>query len=144
VTLLHGEGGEVDKNDPVLLQKIKELKNIIAGYDLKNVYNMDETGLFFRVIELVVSDAEEEFDNGLYQGEMQSIAFSDVLDSVMALSDDFERLKCNEDASKEAIRNCLDSFASLKHHLKRGHSDMVHAKSQKKKQMTILDFFSSS
>jgi hypothetical protein len=45
--LLHGEGVEVDKNDPELLSTLEELYSIIAQYDPENVYNMDETGLFF-------------------------------------------------------------------------------------------------
>jgi hypothetical protein len=45
--LLHGEGVEVNKNDLELLAVLKKLYEIIVEYDLKNVYNMDETGLFF-------------------------------------------------------------------------------------------------
>jgi hypothetical protein len=45
--LFHGEGVEVDKNDPELLSTLEELYSIIAQYDPENVYNMDETGLFF-------------------------------------------------------------------------------------------------
>jgi hypothetical protein len=45
--LLHGEGAKVNKNDPELLATLEELYGIIAQYDLKNVDNMDETGLFF-------------------------------------------------------------------------------------------------
>ncbi len=48
--LLHGEGAEVDKNDPELLSTLEELYSIIAQYDPENVYNMDETGLFFRLL----------------------------------------------------------------------------------------------
>ncbi len=48
--LLHGEGAEVDKNDPELLSSLEELYPIIAQYDPENVYNMDETGLFFRLL----------------------------------------------------------------------------------------------
>jgi hypothetical protein len=48
--LLHGEGVEVDKNDPELLSALEELYSIIAQYDLENVYNMDEIGLFFRLL----------------------------------------------------------------------------------------------
>jgi hypothetical protein len=48
--LLHGEGIEVDKNDPELLSALEELYSIIAQYDPENVYNMDETGLFFRLL----------------------------------------------------------------------------------------------
>jgi len=52
VMLLHGEGGEVDKNDPVLIQKLEELKQLIDKYAYKNVYIMDETGLFYPLISL--------------------------------------------------------------------------------------------
>jgi len=48
--LLHGKGAEVDKNDPELLSALEELYSIIAQYDPENVYNMDETGLFFRLL----------------------------------------------------------------------------------------------
>jgi hypothetical protein len=48
--LLHGERAEVDKNDPELLSTTEELYSIIAQYDLENVYNMDETGLFFHLL----------------------------------------------------------------------------------------------
>jgi hypothetical protein len=45
--LLHGEGAKVNKNDLELLATLEELYEIIAQYDPKNVYNMDETSLFF-------------------------------------------------------------------------------------------------
>jgi hypothetical protein len=48
--LLHGEGTEVNKSDPGLLATLNDLYAIIAQYDLENVYNMDETGLFFRLL----------------------------------------------------------------------------------------------
>ncbi len=48
--LLHGEGSEVDKNDPELLSALEKLYSIIAQYDPENVYNMDETRLFFRLL----------------------------------------------------------------------------------------------
>ena len=48
--LLHGEGAEVNKNDPKLLAALKELYAIISNYEPENVYNMDETGLFFRLL----------------------------------------------------------------------------------------------
>jgi hypothetical protein len=48
--LLHGEGAEVDKNDPELVSVLEELYSIIAQYDPENVYNMDEIGLFFRLL----------------------------------------------------------------------------------------------
>ena len=47
---LHGEGAEVNKNDPELLAAIENLYAIIAQYDPENVYNMDETFLFFRLL----------------------------------------------------------------------------------------------
>jgi len=48
--LLHGEGVEVNKFDPRLLTTLDNLYTIIAQYDPENVYNMDETGLFFRLL----------------------------------------------------------------------------------------------
>jgi hypothetical protein len=45
--LLHGEGAQVNKNDSKLLVTLEEFYGIIAQYDPKNVYNMDEIGLFF-------------------------------------------------------------------------------------------------
>ena len=47
---LHGEGGEVDQNDPNTLAALELLYQEIARYDPEDVYNMDETGLFFRVL----------------------------------------------------------------------------------------------
>eukprot|EP00559_Dactyliosolen_fragilissimus_P002259 CAMPEP_0184859602 /NCGR_PEP_ID=MMETSP0580-20130426/4594_1 /TAXON_ID=1118495 /ORGANISM="Dactyliosolen fragilissimus" /LENGTH=156 /DNA_ID=CAMNT_0027356337 /DNA_START=48 /DNA_END=518 /DNA_ORIENTATION=+ len=46
-TFLYGEGGEVDKDDPVLLEKICQLETLIENYNYDNIYNMDETGLFY-------------------------------------------------------------------------------------------------
>ncbi len=46
--LLHGEGGEVDKNDPELLAALDEFFAIVNEYNPEHVYNMDETGLFFQ------------------------------------------------------------------------------------------------
>jgi hypothetical protein len=48
--LLHGEGAEVSKSDLGLLVALDDLYAIIAQYDPENVYNMDETGLFFRLL----------------------------------------------------------------------------------------------
>ncbi len=39
--LFHGEGAEVNKNDPKLLAALEELYGIITQYHLENVYNMD-------------------------------------------------------------------------------------------------------
>ena len=46
---LHGEGAEVDKEDPNLLAALDDLYAIISKCDAKNVYNMDETELFFQL-----------------------------------------------------------------------------------------------
>ena len=46
---LYGEGGAVDRNDPELLASLERLYAIVNEYDPNNVYNMDETGLFFRL-----------------------------------------------------------------------------------------------
>ena len=48
--LLHGEGAEVDKDNPELLEALDKLYHIIREYAPENVYNMDETGLFFRML----------------------------------------------------------------------------------------------
>jgi hypothetical protein len=48
--LLHRKGAKVNKNDPKLLAALEELNVIIAQYDPENVYNMDETDLFFRLL----------------------------------------------------------------------------------------------
>jgi hypothetical protein len=48
--LLHEEGVEVNKNDLEVLVALEELYEIIAQYDPKNVYNMDEIGLFFLLL----------------------------------------------------------------------------------------------
>ena len=44
--LLHGEGAEVEKDDPQLLADLEDLYKIIEQYEPEFVYNMDETGLF--------------------------------------------------------------------------------------------------
>ncbi len=48
-TLLYGEEASVDKEDPFLLAALDDLCQIISDYTPSTVYNMDETGLFFRV-----------------------------------------------------------------------------------------------
>jgi hypothetical protein len=48
--LLHGEGAEVNKSDLGLLAALDDLYAIIAQYDPENVYDMDEIGLFFRLL----------------------------------------------------------------------------------------------
>jgi hypothetical protein len=44
--LLHGEGVKVNRDNPDLTTKWNELHGLIKEYDPKNVYNMDEIGLF--------------------------------------------------------------------------------------------------
>jgi hypothetical protein len=46
--LLHGEGAKVNKSDLGLMAALDDLYAIIAQYDPENIYNMDETSLFFR------------------------------------------------------------------------------------------------
>jgi hypothetical protein len=48
--LLHGEGAEVNKSDLGLLAALDDLYVIITQYDPENIYNMDETGLFVRLL----------------------------------------------------------------------------------------------
>jgi hypothetical protein len=48
--LLHREGAKVNKNDLELLVALEELYKIIAQYDPKNIYNIDETDLFFQLL----------------------------------------------------------------------------------------------
>ena len=40
----------MDKEDPNLLEALDKLYAIISRYDPENVYNMDETGLFFQLL----------------------------------------------------------------------------------------------
>jgi hypothetical protein len=39
---------EVDKNDPDLLEELHTLEELISHYHPENIYNMDETGLFYQ------------------------------------------------------------------------------------------------
>ena len=48
--LLHGEEVEVDRENSDLVAALDKLYAIIAKYDPENVYNMDKTGLFFRLL----------------------------------------------------------------------------------------------
>lgn len=47
-SFLHGEGGEVDREDPEMLAQLNDLYDVINQYDPEHVYNMDETGYFYR------------------------------------------------------------------------------------------------
>jgi hypothetical protein len=44
---MHGESGSVD--DQVVEEAITDLKQLTNSYEWKDIYNMDETGLFFRM-----------------------------------------------------------------------------------------------
>ena len=46
--VLHGEAGGVDKD--AIAGEISDLRKLVAEYDPENVYNMDETGLFFKCL----------------------------------------------------------------------------------------------
>jgi len=46
--VLYGEAGGVDKD--AIADKISDLCKVVAEYDPENVYNMDETGLFFKCL----------------------------------------------------------------------------------------------
>ena len=46
--LTNGEAGSVDMSSPVVLLKVEEIKAKLACYDRRDIYNFDETGLFYR------------------------------------------------------------------------------------------------
>jgi len=76
--LFHGKGVEVDKNDPELQSVLEELYSIIVQYDPENVYNMDETGLFFRLLPRY-SNAERGHFKHERQKENEGSCFSNSL-----------------------------------------------------------------
>jgi hypothetical protein len=43
-------GGDVERNNPELLEKMLTLTNTIDTYDADSVYNMDKTGLCFPLL----------------------------------------------------------------------------------------------
>jgi len=45
---LNDKGGEVNKDDPELLVALDEFCEVVKEYNPEHVYNMDETGLFYR------------------------------------------------------------------------------------------------
>ena len=47
---LHGEGAEVNRSDPVLLDALDNLYQCIRNYRPDHVYNMDECALFYRMV----------------------------------------------------------------------------------------------
>jgi len=48
LVLLQGEGDDVDPSDPEIQAAIQEVRAAIKGVPVENLYNMDETGVFFR------------------------------------------------------------------------------------------------
>ena len=48
--LMFGEGAEVNTTDPQLLESLDKLYEILRKYPPSCVYNMDETGLFHRLL----------------------------------------------------------------------------------------------
>jgi hypothetical protein len=48
--LLYGEEAEIDKESPESLSRLNRLYDVIRQYPAQNVYNMDETGLFIRLL----------------------------------------------------------------------------------------------
>ena len=45
---LHSEAGEVDHEQ--IKSKIDEIRKDLESYDPENIYNWDETGLYFKLI----------------------------------------------------------------------------------------------
>eukprot|EP00961_Rhodomonas_salina_P158862 2138731-Rhodomonas_salina.1 len=46
--LLSGEGDDVDPSDPVIQKEIGNIKQLLKGLDPETIYNMDQTGLFYK------------------------------------------------------------------------------------------------
>jgi hypothetical protein len=46
--LLHGEAGSVDA--AAIAEGLASLRELMAGYDPDHIYNVDETGLFYRLL----------------------------------------------------------------------------------------------
>ena len=46
--MLHGEGAQVGQD--AMDQWLKELPNVTKNYDLKDIYNCDETSIFFKAL----------------------------------------------------------------------------------------------
>jgi len=51
--LLYGEEGDVDKADPALLLALDALAAVVTRYDPEAVLNMEETGIYYRVLPRV-------------------------------------------------------------------------------------------
>jgi len=48
ITSMSGKAGFVEVNTASVQQKLKKVKEALRGYDLRNIYNMDETGSCYR------------------------------------------------------------------------------------------------
>lgn len=48
--MMHGEAGSVDINQPEIKETINQIIEEIKKYGMNNVYNMDETGLFYKCL----------------------------------------------------------------------------------------------
>lgn len=60
---LHGEAGDVDKEGAE--KKIETIREQLEGFDVELIFNMDETGLFFRCFPRSTYVTREESDAGL-------------------------------------------------------------------------------
>jgi hypothetical protein len=75
--LLHGKGIEVNKNDPELLVALEEFYKIIVQYDPENVYNMDNTSLFFQLLLIyTLLMPNEDISTTRGKKESQRLSFS--------------------------------------------------------------------
>jgi hypothetical protein len=45
----HGEGGSADINNPDAIQQMADLRTLCSKYKDKDIFNMDETGLFWKL-----------------------------------------------------------------------------------------------
>ena len=46
--MMNGEAESVSLSGPELVARVEEIKLMIASYDKKDIFNFDETGLFYR------------------------------------------------------------------------------------------------
>ena len=45
---MNGEAGSVEIHESSIQEQLRKIRDIIQHYELKDIYNMDETGLFYR------------------------------------------------------------------------------------------------
>ena len=48
VRLMNSEAESVEIHEPSIQEQLRKIRDIIQHYELKDIYNMDETGLFYR------------------------------------------------------------------------------------------------